>query len=106
MTSTDLLREFTSCAIRDSGGLLLLAPADALALVRRAEQEGLPILGVDGIFLTPRGAVSPIEHIADFSGAVVEGGGSWRCAVEFIEERRDHGLVFEVTLGELHRPSV
>jgi len=43
VNATDLEREFAVRAVPYSGGLLLLRPDDALALVRRSAQVGVPI---------------------------------------------------------------
>ena len=82
------------------GGLLLLAPADALALINRAADEGVPILGVDGFRITQTTTESPLEHLADFSSAVSEGHGCWQQAEAFVRARSEHGLLFEVSLGD------
>ena len=105
MKATDLQREFTSRAVLYTGGLLLLAPEDASELVQRAAQAGIPVLGVDGMFLRERGTESPVEHIADFSAAVAQGDGCWGPADTFINERRSLGMVFEVVLAESHLPA-
>jgi len=105
VNATDLEREFAVRAVPYSGGLLLLRPDDALALVRRSAQVGVPILGVDGMFLRGLGVELPINHIADFSAAVERGDGCWGPAVAFIEERRKLGMVFEVVLGASNLPA-
>jgi hypothetical protein len=99
MSAIDLEQEFKSRAIRNAGGLLLLAADDAVALVRRAADARVPILGVDGMFVSERGTESPIEHIADYSAHVAAGHGCWNWAEAFIKERRSAGMVFEVVLG-------
>jgi len=92
--------EFAGRGVPHAGGALLLRPPDALALVDRAAEEGVPVLGVDGVYATTRSTESPIEHSADFSAAVAEGHGCWQDAEAFIRERSDRGLVFELTLGD------
>jgi hypothetical protein len=99
MNADDLEREFAPRAVPNGGGLLLLGPDDAVALVRRAAGVRVPILGVDGMFVSERGTDSPIAHIADYSTAVAAGEGCWSWAEEFIEERRLLNMVFEVVLG-------
>lgn len=105
MKPIDLQREFISRAVLYTGELMLLAANDALALVGRAAQLGVPILGVDALFLSRRGTESPIEHTADFSVAVSAGDGCWEQADAFIEERRSLGMVFEVVLDEPTLPA-
>ena len=105
MNATELEHEFAPRAVPYSGGLQLLGPDDALALVRRAAEEGVPVLGVDGMLLSERSTESPIEHIADFSAAVARGDGCWGPAASFIAERRGLGLGFEVVLRESDAPA-
>jgi hypothetical protein len=100
MNADDLEREFAPRAVPYTGRLLLLGTDDALALVGRAEQAGIAILGLDAMFLSDRGTESPIEHIADFSATGAKREGCWAAAKAFIEERRRLGMVFEVVLGE------
>jgi hypothetical protein len=100
MNRNQLESEFVSRAVPHSGGLLLLTPDDALALVRRASEERLPILGIDGMFVSEGETLSPLEYIADFSVAVAQGDGSWSAAKAFVLAHQMLGLVFEVVLGE------
>lgn len=100
MKARSLETEFRPRAVKYSGGsLLLLKPADAIDLINRAADEGVPILGVDGFLLNERGTQSPLEHLADYSDAVGEGHGCWQNAEQFVRERADNGLLFEVVLG-------
>ncbi|HXK39660.1 MAG TPA: hypothetical protein VJ837_02400 [Candidatus Paceibacterota bacterium] len=98
MTKDDLQAEFRDRVIHE-GGVELLAVDDALALISRASEERLPVLGVDGFFVSDGSVQSPLEHLADFSSAVERGDGCWTDAAQFVEERRPLGLVFEVVLG-------
>jgi hypothetical protein len=52
--------------------------------------------GVDGIIVSPQGTTAPLEHIADFPNSDA---GNWSAARRFVEQRRDAGLVFEITPG-------
>ena len=99
MKAARLAREFANRAVPHSGNLLLLRPGDALALVSRAAEEGVPIVGIDGVRVSATATESPIEHLADFSAAVAGGHGCWQDAEKFIRERDALGLVFELTLG-------
>ena len=92
--------EFAPRGVAHSGGLLLLRAADAIALVNRAAEEGVPILGVDGFVVAPTSTQSPIEHVADFSNAVALGHGCWQDAESFIQARAATGLLFELALGD------
>ena len=100
MKAERLQREFASRGVSHTGGLLLLRAPDAIALVNRAAEEGVPILGVDGFFVTATTTEAPVEHIVDFSSAVAEGHGCWQDAETFIQQRATTGLVFELTLGD------
>jgi hypothetical protein len=100
MKAEHLETEFASRGVPHPGGLLLLAPADALALVDRAAEEGVPILRIDGFRVTDGSTASPSEHLADFSDAVARGHGCWEDAESFIRERDGLGLVFELSLGD------
>jgi len=100
MKAERLQKEFAPRRVPHSGGLLLLRALDAIALVNRAAEEGVPILGVDGFVVTPASTESPIEHIADYSSAVAQGHGCWQDAESFIRDRAAAGLVFELTLGD------
>jgi hypothetical protein len=95
-----LEREFAARGVPHDGGLLLLKPSDAIALVRRAAEEGVPVLGVDGFVLTSQSTQSPLEHLADYSQAVADGHGCWQAAESFIRAREGQGLAFEITLGD------
>ena len=99
MKAARLAREFANRAVAHKGNLLLLRPVDALALVSRAAEEGVPIVGIDGLRVSETATESPIEHLADFSAAVADGHGCWEEAEAFIRERSELGLVFELTLG-------
>lgn len=99
MKAERLVREFVDRAVPSGGGPLLLRVADALALVNRAAEEGVPVVGVDSLRVTERAVEVPAEHAADFSSAVAEGHGCWQAADAFIRERGGLGLVFGLTLG-------
>ena len=92
--------EFAPRGVAHAGGLLLLRAPDAIALVNRAAEEGVPILGVDGFVVTPASTESPVEHVADYSSAVALGHGCWQDAESFIQDRAATGLLFELTLGD------
>ena len=97
----DLLnREFAPRAVPHAGGPLRLAPDDALALVDRASEEGVPILTVDALTVAADREVRRTPHRADFSADVAEGHGCWTDADDFIRARRDRDVVFEFTLGD------
>jgi hypothetical protein len=100
MKADMLEREFASRAVGYESGLLLLRPADAIELVNRAADEGVPILGIEGTEASARAAQAPLKQLADYSAAVAEGHGCWEEAETFIRGRGDRGFVLEVRLGD------
>ena len=98
-----LEREFAPRRVLHADGLVL-RPADALALIDRAAEEGVPIVAIDGLRLSAGRGDSPVEtspeRLADFSSAVAEGHGCWDHADAFVRERSSRGLVFGLTLGD------
>ena len=94
------MREFAERSVRPVGSGLLLQPDDAIALVDRAAEEGVPIVSVAGMVLAAASVESPREHAADYSPRVREGHGCWQEADMFIRERSRLGLVFALTLGD------
>ena len=96
----DLLeQEFRPRAVDERARPLRLRPDDAIELVNRAADEGVPIVRVAGLAdVAP--ADSSSEHHADFSPAVSQGHGCWEAADDFIRRRSDRGLVFEIVLGD------
>jgi len=100
MKADMLEREFAPRAVTFEEGLLLLRPADAIELVNRAADEGVPILGIDGVRASTLGTKAPLEQFADYSAAVKEGHGCWEEAETFIRARGDRELVLEVLLGD------
>lgn len=99
MKAEHLMREFAQRCVPGSRGQLLLGAADALALVERATEEGVPVMRVYACIVRPTHVESPVEQRADFFDAVERGHGCWQEAEAFIHERRDMGFVFEVKLG-------
>ncbi len=100
MKAEILEREFRSRSAAPSETLLLLAGADALALIDRAAEEGVPIVGIHGFRVGGGEAEPDRDQIADYSAAVAEGHGCWEDAETFIRARSDTDLVFELTLGD------
>ena len=88
----DLLEEeFRPRAVDERARALLLRPDDAIELVNRAADEGVPILPVR----------RPVEEdTADFTPSVGQGHGCWEAADAFIRQRSGRGLVFSIALGD------
>jgi hypothetical protein len=96
----DLLEEeFRPRTVDGRARALLLRPNDAIELVNRAADEGVPILAVQGLADSP--ARHPVdEDTADFTPAVGQGHGCWEAADQFIRTRSARGLVFSIALGD------
>ena len=78
------------------GGTLMLGSSDAIALVDRAEALEIEVLGIDAFWVTDETTRPDMEHSTDFH--LVER--SWRSAREFVVERADLGLMFEVVVND------
>ena len=100
MKADVLIREFADRVVKPNDGRLLLRPADAIELVDRAAEEGVPIVRVSGVNTTDSAVELPTVRDVDFSSPVREGHGCWQGADAFIRERSGSGLVFELTLGD------
>ena len=100
MKAEMLEREFRPRSAAPSERLLLLPEADARALVDRAAEEGVPIVGIAGFRMAGELVEADRDEVADFSAAVAEGHGCWEGAEAFIQSRSDTGLVFALTLGD------
>ena len=100
MKAEVLTREFADRAVRPNDGRLRLRPADAIELVDRAAEEGVPIVRVTGVVASDSAVELPMVREADFTSPVREGHGCWQGADAFIRERSGSGLVVELTLGD------
>jgi hypothetical protein len=98
MTREELEAEFRERGSARAGGVLFGVDA-ALDLVSRAQDEQIPILGLEGFRTSAAGTVPSLEDIADFSAAADAGSGGWSDALIFLQQRRDSGLHFEIVLG-------
>jgi hypothetical protein len=79
------------------GGTLIMCPPDAIAMVERARELNVPVLGVDGFWITDETTQPDLEHTLDTGGNPADG---WDEAAQFIAERADLGLMFEVVEDE------
>lgn len=100
MEAESLHREFAGRAVAHGGGLQLLRPADAIQLVNRAAEAGVPVVAVRGFQIGPEGTRPSTENAADYSDAVGDGHGCWTDAEAFIRAREADGLVFQLSLGD------
>ena len=93
---TELEQSFAHRGIL-SGGTLLLAVNDALALIDAARTNNHRILGVDS-FVVKGSTVEPLlDHILDLSSAVIDHD-TWTDAKNFIGSRSRSGYMFEVVI--------
>jgi len=76
------------------GGLDLYAPDAAVALLKAAEKEGIRVLGIDGFYIGENTTRPSLENSVDLS----DSGDSVRDALNFLGERQNSGLYFEVVL--------
>jgi hypothetical protein len=91
-----LASEFATRGIM-RGGILMLAADDATALVERARDAGVKVIGVDGFWISETSTHPDQDHTL-FSGRVNLD--PWDEAAGFIRERADLGLMFEIVLDE------
>lgn len=87
-------REFSSRAIR-RGGLYFYQPQDAIEVIRACRRRGKVILGVDAFEISERFTKPVQEESIDFSAKGIVSG-NWDEAEQFVRERQNRGLVFEV----------
>ena len=99
MKAQRLEKEFRQRASNGNQGRLLLRAADAIELVSRAAEEGVPILGVSAGD-APSGGKDVSTDRADYSAAVSQGHGCWAEAEAFIREKSSKAFQFEVVLGD------
>ena len=94
-----LHEEFAPRSLATEADHLLLRAADAVDLVSRAAEEGVPIVRVHRADL-PGGGDVALERVADFSAAVAEGHGCWDEAEHVIRSQQEREVAFELTLGD------
>ena len=100
MKAEMLEAEFSGRRVPYHGHLLRLKGSDAIALIERAAEEGVPVLGVNCLILSDDGTREPIDQIADYSAAVREGHGCWEPAEAHVASRMSGDYVFEILLGD------
>jgi hypothetical protein len=77
------------------GGILFLRPHDAIDMVNRCRQLGTRVLGIDGFVLSENATQPDLANSADYS-YINEITLSWDQAEEFLKQRLDSGMFFEV----------
>ncbi|HEV3415622.1 MAG TPA: hypothetical protein VG056_02365 [Pirellulales bacterium] len=75
---------------------------DALAVVRRCQERGVKVLGVDGFIITEHFTQPLMEQSVDMSdfGNRHSGLNCWDRAAKFLEERKTTDLYFEVVMED------
>ena len=94
--------EFRPQGRAGTDGALLLWSTEAIDLVNRAADEGVPIVRITCV-IPGNGQPSrdaSVEHRADYSREVCDGHGCWEAAEAFIRRRGELGLLFRVELGD------
>ena len=99
MKAERLQREFLPHGIRPGEGRLLLRAGDAIALINRAGDEGVPVVAIAGVHVADDAVTSPPTPLADFRTAVAAGHGCWAEAEACVRARTDAGIAFEIALG-------
>ena len=95
-----LTEEFRGRGRAANDGSLLLWSNDAVDLVNRAADEGVPILSITVVAPTGKPAGSALDHRADYRHEVNDGHGCWESADAFIRRRGELGLLFRIELGD------
>ena len=99
MTREQLESEFVPRGVL-RGGILMLPPDEAIALVRRARAAQINVLAMDAFRITERSTQPFMEHSTDYTASSVPAPADpWTEAEEFLSRYRETGFVFEVVLG-------
>ena len=100
MKAERLQAEFAPRNVGSLSDHLLLQPHDAVELIGRAAEEGVPIVRVDAADAAPARSAARLERVADFSAHVAEGHGCWDEAEAVVRQRGERLVAFELTLGD------
>jgi hypothetical protein len=96
MTNTNNIEMFINEKGIRRDGIVLFRPEDAILLIDILFEASIPVLGIDGFYITDSTTQSPIEDIFDNSSGVV----SLEIKEElksFVLARKEKGLYFEIT---------
>ena len=88
---------FLSKAI-NRAGIFLYSKRDALEFVEECRKQGVPVLGIDGFFLTGSTTQPSMDNSIDFSTKSL-GEATFDKAVQFLKQRGDD-LHFEIVCAE------
>ena len=95
-----LIGEFRDRGRIGSDDSLLLWSNDAVDLVNRAADEGVPILAISVIAPAGKASDAALDHRADYRHEVSDGHGCWEAADAFIRRRGELGFLFKIELGD------
>jgi len=98
--ANQLKEEFRDRGRTGSDGALLLWSNDAVDLVNRAADEGVPILAISLVAPAGKSADAVVDHHADYRHEVSDGHGCWEAADAFIRRRGELGMLFRIELGD------
>ncbi|MEM8949566.1 MAG: hypothetical protein AAGA21_00730 [Pseudomonadota bacterium] len=91
---TDIEQEFRAKG-EQRGGVLLLTPADAVAMIRRCREENIRVLGLDA-FIVNEKTIQPVMAESIDYGDRDDVDDRWSHAEAFVKARDGKGLSFEV----------
>src|SRR5256885_185745 len=95
----DIVAEFQAKTQRHYG-VLVLSAEDARAMILRAEEEKIRVLGIDAFILRGDSIQPEMEHSVDYSERSTVSDSDWSDAVAFIQKKAPLGFAFEVVLGD------
>jgi hypothetical protein len=95
LDAADLERRFAAQGLRRAG-ILLFPPDIALELISEARTFKVPVLGIDGFWLSDQATQPSMEDSVDFSNQSVD---SWDAAERFVRDRISSTIWLEVVLG-------
>ena len=84
----------------ERGGIQLLRPAAARAVVEDAQRRGIDVLGLDAFALTETTTRPSWAESANFTTEAGVDRGSHGRALAYLDERADRDIFFEVVLDE------
>jgi hypothetical protein len=85
------------------GGTSWLSPNDAIKEVETAKKAGIPILGFEGAFVSAKVTQPSLEDSWDYTDQTYPSvGDPYAHAIEFIQERAQKGLHFEIVVSKPH----
>jgi len=79
----------------------MLYPQDALRMIQRCQELTVPVLGIDAFRLRSDGIQPVSEQSIDFtssSNLTMPRAEIWTAARDFVQQRLQSGLVFEVVI--------